>query len=80
MDPDGRRCKFAPCMESEGILMTFWLLQDILRGQYQMLSADPNSLANLDQGKLCPIGRGALLTQSKDLPNNLQREVPIVSR
>ncbi|KAL4079421.1 glycosyltransferase family 24 protein [Scleroderma citrinum] len=36
---------------------------DILRGQYQMLSADPNSLANLDQ----------------DLPNNLQREVPIYS-
>ena len=24
--------------------------QDILRGQYQALSADPNSLANLDQG------------------------------
>ncbi|KAG1862437.1 UDP-glucose:glycoprotein glucosyltransferase-domain-containing protein [Suillus tomentosus] len=36
---------------------------DILRGQYQMLSADPNSLANLDQ----------------DLPNNIQREVPIFS-
>ncbi|KAI6043927.1 glycosyltransferase family 24 protein [Pisolithus marmoratus] len=36
---------------------------DILRGQYQLLSADPNSLANLDQ----------------DLPNNLQREVPIYS-
>ncbi|KAG5641244.1 hypothetical protein DXG03_005668 [Asterophora parasitica] len=36
---------------------------DILRGQYQQLSADPNSLANLDQ----------------DLPNNLQREVPIYS-
>ncbi|KAF9027018.1 hypothetical protein BDZ89DRAFT_1102004 [Hymenopellis radicata] len=36
---------------------------DILRGQYQALSADPNSLANLDQ----------------DLPNNLQREVPIYS-
>ncbi|KAF8989563.1 UDP-glucose:glycoprotein glucosyltransferase-domain-containing protein, partial [Cyathus striatus] len=36
---------------------------DILRGQYQQLSADPNSLANLDQ----------------DLPNNLQREVPIFS-
>ncbi|KAF9225915.1 hypothetical protein BS17DRAFT_777873 [Gyrodon lividus] len=34
---------------------------DILRGSYQMLSADPNSLANLDQ----------------DLPNNLQRDVPI---
>ncbi|KAG6833463.1 hypothetical protein H0H87_006830 [Tephrocybe sp. NHM501043] len=36
---------------------------DILRGQYHALSADPNSLANLDQ----------------DLPNNLQREVPIFS-
>ncbi|TBU43432.1 glycosyltransferase family 24 protein [Dichomitus squalens] len=36
---------------------------DILRGHYQQLSADPNSLANLDQ----------------DLPNNLQREVPIYS-
>ncbi|PPQ81692.1 hypothetical protein CVT26_007456 [Gymnopilus dilepis] len=37
--------------------------QDILRGQYQQLSADPNSLANLDQ----------------DLPNNLQHQVPIYS-
>ncbi|KAF8633145.1 hypothetical protein AX17_004646 [Amanita inopinata Kibby_2008] len=36
---------------------------DILRGQYQQLSADPHSLANLDQ----------------DLPNNLQRLVPIHS-
>jgi UDP-glucose:glycoprotein glucosyltransferase len=27
------------------------LAQDILRGQYQQLSADPNSLANLDQGE-----------------------------
>ncbi|TFY57738.1 hypothetical protein EVJ58_g6843 [Rhodofomes roseus] len=36
---------------------------DILRGHYQQLSADPNSLANLDQ----------------DLPNNLQRDVPIFS-
>ncbi|KAJ3833052.1 UDP-glucose:glycoprotein glucosyltransferase-domain-containing protein [Lentinula raphanica] len=36
---------------------------DILRGSYQQLSMDPNSLANLDQ----------------DLPNNLQREVPIYS-
>ncbi|RKP24339.1 nucleotide-diphospho-sugar transferase, partial [Syncephalis pseudoplumigaleata] len=36
---------------------------DILRGQYQALSADPNSLANLDQ----------------DLPNNLQDDVPIYS-
>ncbi|KAJ6562664.1 glycosyltransferase family 24 protein [Mycena capillaripes] len=36
---------------------------DILRGSYQQLSADPGSLANLDQ----------------DLPNNLQQEVPIFS-
>ncbi|KAJ7057937.1 UDP-glucose:glycoprotein glucosyltransferase-domain-containing protein [Mycena amicta] len=36
---------------------------DILRGHYQALSADPGSLANLDQ----------------DLPNNIQREVPIFS-
>ncbi|KAF8268079.1 UDP-glucose:Glycoprotein glucosyltransferase-domain-containing protein [Lactarius quietus] len=35
---------------------------DILRSHYQQLSADPNSLANLDQGKL---------------PNNLQGHVPI---
>ena len=39
------------------------VMQDILRHHYQQLSADPGSLANLDQ----------------DLPNNLQREVPIVS-
>ncbi|KAI9428853.1 UDP-glucose:glycoprotein glucosyltransferase-domain-containing protein [Lactarius indigo] len=36
---------------------------DILRSHYQQLSADPNSLANLDQ----------------DLPNNLQGHVPIFS-
>ncbi|KDQ07300.1 glycosyltransferase family 24 protein [Botryobasidium botryosum FD-172 SS1] len=36
---------------------------DRLRSQYQMLSSDPNSLANLDQ----------------DLPNHLQHEVPIYS-
>ncbi|KXN87330.1 UDP-glucose:glycoprotein glucosyltransferase [Leucoagaricus sp. SymC.cos] len=36
---------------------------DLLRSQYQHLSADPHSLSNLDQ----------------DLPNNLQREVPIFS-
>lgn len=35
---------------------------DRLRGQYQALSADPNSLANLDQ----------------DLPNNMQSVLPIV--
>ena len=34
---------------------------DRLRGQYQALSADPNSLANLDQ----------------DLPNNMQHSIPI---
>ncbi|KAG8900420.1 GABA/polyamine transporter, partial [Tulasnella sp. 403] len=44
---------------------------DRLRGQYQGLSADPNSLANLDQGTYtCP---------SQYLPNNMQREVPIFS-
>ncbi|KAJ6624174.1 hypothetical protein B0H10DRAFT_1943373 [Mycena sp. CBHHK59/15] len=55
-------------VEMEGF--RFWWLaaglrffQDILRGQYQQLSADPGSLANLDQ----------------DLPNNLQWEVPIFS-
>lgn len=37
---------------------------DRLRQQYQGLSADPNSLANLDQ----------------DLPNNMQSAIPIVSR
>ncbi|KAG9290801.1 hypothetical protein G9A89_011764 [Geosiphon pyriformis] len=36
---------------------------DRLRGQYQSLSADPNSLSNLDQ----------------DLPNNMQHVVPIHS-
>eukprot|EP00834_Sanchytrium_tribonematis_P000252 NODE_5_length_72347_cov_1.339331.p20 type:complete len:384 gc:universal NODE_5_length_72347_cov_1.339331:70113-71264(+) len=36
---------------------------DILRGQYQQLTIDPNSLANLDQ----------------DLPNNMQHKVPIYS-
>ncbi|KZV60832.1 glycosyltransferase family 24 protein [Peniophora sp. CONT] len=36
---------------------------DVLRSHYQELSADPHSLANLDQ----------------DLPNNLQRYVPIFS-
>jgi UDP-glucose:glycoprotein glucosyltransferase len=34
---------------------------DMLRGTYQALSADPNSLANLDQ----------------DLPNSMQRQIPI---
>ncbi|CAG8437569.1 1716_t:CDS:10 [Acaulospora morrowiae] len=36
---------------------------DYLRGQYQALSADPNSLSNLDQ----------------DLPNNMQHMIPIFS-
>lgn len=36
---------------------------DRLRGQYQALSQDPNSLANLDQ----------------DLPNNMIHQVPIAS-
>ena len=36
---------------------------DRLRGQYQMLSQDPNSLANLDQ----------------DLPNSMIHQVPIKS-
>jgi len=36
---------------------------DRLRGQYHGLSADPNSLANLDQ----------------DLPNHMQHEIPIYS-
>ncbi|KAI9041154.1 putative UDP-glucose:glycoprotein glucosyltransferase [Aspergillus affinis] len=36
---------------------------DRLRGQYQMLSADPNSLSNLDQ----------------DLPNHMQHQIPIKS-
>ncbi|KAJ5130574.1 uncharacterized protein N7515_006613 [Penicillium bovifimosum] len=36
---------------------------DRLRGQYQMLSADPNSLSNLDQ----------------DLPNHMQHQIPIHS-
>eukprot|EP00835_Amoeboradix_gromovi_P003003 NODE_185_length_15706_cov_0.275902.p3 type:complete len:384 gc:universal NODE_185_length_15706_cov_0.275902:5393-6544(+) len=36
---------------------------DLLRGQYQSLTIDPNSLANLDQ----------------DLPNNMQDRVPIYS-
>ncbi|KAJ5094498.1 hypothetical protein N7456_010359 [Penicillium angulare] len=36
---------------------------DRLRGQYQMLSADPNSLSNLDQ----------------DLPNHMQHHIPIHS-
>ena len=36
---------------------------DLMRGQYELLSADPNSLANLDQ----------------DLPNNIQDILPIFS-
>jgi hypothetical protein len=37
------------------------MVQDRLRGQYHALSADPNSLANLDQ----------------DLPNSMQDQIPI---
>lgn len=36
---------------------------DFIRGQYELLSIDPNSLANLDQ----------------DLPNNMQNILPIYS-
>ena len=39
------------------------LVADIIRSQYHTLSQDPNSLANLDQ----------------DLPNNLQKNIPIYS-
>ena len=56
--------------------------QDMLRGHYQQLSFDPNSLANLDQGT-CTLKDHYFLSSSwlgkLDLPNNLQREVPIVS-
>ncbi|KAG6887758.1 hypothetical protein C0995_013010 [Termitomyces sp. Mi166 len=54
--------------------------QDILRGHYQQLSADPNSLANLDQGlSHCSHIDTAIDLYIEDLPNNLQREVPIFS-
>lgn len=53
--------------------------KDILRGQYQQLSADPNSLANLDQGELSLDDYHFTLLLAPDLPNNLQRMVPIVS-
>ena len=43
--------------------LTTLFLGDRLRGQYQALSQDPNSLSNLDQ----------------DLPNNMIHQVPIKS-
>ena len=52
---------------------------DILRGQYQGLSADPNSLANLDQGREQIQAAIPSTNPPLDLPNNLQRQVPIVS-
>jgi hypothetical protein len=54
-------------------------VQDILRGQYQQLSADPGSLANLDQGNYTPRYVALLLSfLFLDLPNNIQDHVPIV--
>ncbi|KAI0042052.1 glycosyltransferase family 24 protein [Auriscalpium vulgare] len=47
---------------------------DILRSQYQQLSADPNSLANLDQGKC-----DTTCIHTSYLPNNLQGHIPIYS-
>lgn len=46
-----------------------------------MLSQDPNSLANLDQGSLSTLALRKLINDTNpDLPNNLQVQVPIVSR
>lgn len=46
-----------------------------------MLSQDPNSLANLDQGSLPDHNVGKLINViHQDLPNNLQTQVPIVSQ
>jgi len=39
--------------KNEQALYRLTFFQDQLRGQYQHLSADPHSLANLDQGGLC---------------------------
>jgi hypothetical protein len=54
----------------------------MLHSHYQQLSADPNSLANLDQGALVSFpGECTLvlaLTIYLRLPNNLQGHVPIV--
>jgi hypothetical protein len=46
-----------------------------------MLSQDPNSLANLDQGSLSIIAlETPINVMHPDLPNNLQAQVPIVSQ
>ena len=46
-----------------------------------MLSQDPNSLANLDQGSLLIIAfETPINVMNPDLPNNLQAQVPIVSQ
>jgi UDP-glucose:glycoprotein glucosyltransferase len=50
-----------PSLRTRDDKFTFALSQDRLRAQYQALSADPNSLANLDQ----------------DLPNAMQDVLPI---
>ncbi|KAG9313493.1 glycosyltransferase family 24 protein [Chiua virens] len=54
---------------------------DLLRGSYQMLSQDPNSLANLDQGNFFFVVVLEWLNSAtnQDLPNNLQAQVPIYS-
>lgn len=47
-----------------------------------MLSQDPNSLANLDQGSLpnhSTYLEKLINIVNQDLPNNLQAQVPIVS-
>ena len=59
-DPE-KMLTFAQFFKSQVTL--FCPLGDRLRGQYQALSQDPNSLANLDQ----------------DLPNNMIHQVPIFS-
>lgn len=46
-----------------------------------MLSQDPNSLANLDQGSSSIKALETLIiVMNLDLPNNLQAQVPIVSQ
>lgn len=61
---------------------------DRLRGQYQGLSQDPNSLSNLDQVCLrvvrphftaAPVKHKKLLFCFQDLPNNMIHQVPIKS-
>jgi UDP-glucose:glycoprotein glucosyltransferase len=51
---------------------------DRLRGQYQGLSSDPNSLSNLDQASCCET-QHAHETCSQDLPNNMIHQVRIKS-